>query len=79
MSSCVCVCLLSLISPLGLLPARAMKRMKVAMSDGMKLVKMAKEKFPKASPRAAESSEQTLRRQQKNQQHMASVRAAESS
>ena len=60
------------------LPATAMKRMRVAMSDGVKSVKMAKDKLQKACKRAAESSEQTLHRQQKNQQHMASVRAAES-
>ena len=61
------------------LPATAMKRMRVAMSDGVKSIKMAKEKLQKACKRAAESSEQTLHRQQKNQLHMASVKAAESS
>ena len=50
------------------LPTRALKQMRVAMSDGVKSVKMAKEKLQKACKRAAESSEQTLRRQQNDRE-----------
>ena len=61
------------------LPARAMKRLRVTLPDSMKSVVMAKDNLQKACKRAAESSEQTLHRQQQNKEHMASVRAAESS
>ena len=54
------------------LPARAMKRLHVTLPDGVKSVL-------KACKRAAESSQQTLHRQQQNKEHMASMRAAESS
>ena len=45
----------------------------------MKSVIKAKDKLQSACKRAAESSEQTLHRQQQNKEHMASVRAAETS
>ena len=61
------------------LPARAMKRLRVGLSDSVKSVIKAKEKLQKACKRAAESSEQTLHRQQQNKEHVTSVRAAESS
>ena len=61
------------------LPARAMKRLRVGLSDSVKSVIKTKDKLQKACKRAAESSEQTLHRQQQNKEHMASVRAAESS
>ena len=60
------------------LPARAMKRLRVAVSDSVKSVIKAKNKLQKACKRAAESSEQTLHRQQNDREHKASVRAAES-
>ena len=49
------------------------------MSDGEKSVIKAKDKLQKACKRAAESSEQTLHRQQHDREYKASVRAAESS
>ena len=61
------------------LPARAMKRLRVALSDSVKSVKMAKDKLQKACKRAAESSEQTLHGQQSDREYKASMRAAESS
>ena len=60
------------------LPARAMKRLRVALPNSMKSVIKAKDKLQKTCKRAAESREQTLHRQQQNKEHMASVRAAES-
>ena len=65
--------------PYGTVPARAMKRLRVGLPDSGKLVIKAKDKLQKACKRAAESSEQTLHRQQQNKEYMASVRAAESS
>ena len=56
-----------------------MKRLRVGLSDSVKSVIKAKDKLQKACKRAAESSEQTLHRQQQNKEHMASVRAAETS
>ena len=61
------------------LPARAVKRLRVGLSDSVKSVIKAKDKLQKACKRAAKSSEQTLHRQQQNKEHMASVRAAETS
>ena len=61
------------------LPARAMKRLRVCLSDSVKSVIKAKDKLQKACKRAAESSEQTLHRQQNDRELKASVRAAESS
>ena len=61
------------------LPARAVKRLRVVLSDSMKSVIKAKDKLQKACKRVSESSEQTLHKQQQNKEHMASVRAAESS
>jgi hypothetical protein len=53
-----------------------MKQLRVGLSDSVKSVIKAKDKLQKACKRAAESSEQTLHRQQQNKEHMASVRAA---
>ena len=61
------------------LPARAMKRLRVTLPDSMKSVIKAKDKLQKACKRAAESSEQTLHRQQYDREYRTSVRAAESS
>ena len=61
------------------LPARAMKRLRVTLPDSMKSVIKAKDKLQKACKRAAESSEQTLHRQQYDREYRASMRAAESS
>ena len=65
--------------PTNSLPARAVKRLRVGLSDSVKSVTKAKDKLQKACKRSAESSEQTLHRQQQNKEHMASVRAAETS
>ena len=62
-----------------MLPARAMKRLRVSLSDSMKSVIKGKDKLQKACKRAAESSEQSLQRQQHSKERIASVRAAESS
>ena len=61
------------------LPASAMKRLRVTLPDSMKSVIKAKDKFQKACKRAAESSEQTLHRQQYDREYRTCVRAAESS
>ena len=57
------------------LPARAMKRLRVTLPDSMKSVIKAKDKLQKACKRAAESSEQTLHRQQYDREYRASMRA----
>ena len=59
------------------LPGRAMKRLRVVLSDSVKSVVKAKDKLYQACKRAAESSEQTLHRQQHDREHKASVRTAE--
>ena len=55
------------------LPGRAMKRSRVALSDSVKSVIKAKDKLQKACKRAAESSEQTLLRQQNDRKYRASA------
>ena len=61
------------------LPARAMKQLRVGLSDSVKSVIKVKEKLQKVCKRAAESNKQTLQRQQHSKKHMASLRAAETS
>ena len=61
------------------LPDRAMKRLRVILSDSAKSIVKAKHKLRKACKRAKESTEQTLHRQQQNRVHMANSRAKESS
>ena len=61
------------------LPGRAMKQLRVVLSDGVKSAIKTKNKLYQACKRAAESSEQNLRRQQHDRVHKASVRSAESS
>ena len=51
-------------------PARAVKRLRVAVSDSVKSVIKAKDKLRKACQRAAESSEQTLHKQQSDNGHL---------
>ena len=61
------------------LPERAMKRLRVMLSDSAKSIVKAKDKLRKACRQAAESSEQTLHRQQQDREHKANLRANESS
>ena len=56
------------------LPARAMKQLRVSLSDIMKSVQKAKEKLQRACKGAAESSKQTLHRQQQNREQRESSR-----
>ena len=61
------------------LPERAMKRLRVIMSDSAKCVVKAKDKLSRACKRANESVEQTLHRQQQDREHKASMRVNQSS
>ena len=56
-----------------------MKRLRVMLSDSAKSIVKAKDKLRKACRRAAESSEQTLHRQQQDREHKANLTANESS
>ena len=60
------------------LPERAMKRLRVILSDSAKSVVKAKDKLRKACKRADESVEQTLHRQQQDREHKACKRANQS-
>ena len=53
-----------------------MKRMRVLQSDSVKSAIKAKDMLQKASKRASETSEQTVHRQQRNREHMASMKLA---
>ena len=61
------------------LPDRAMKRLRVILSDSAKSIVKAKDKLRRACKRANESSEQTLHRQRQDKEHKTCKRANESS
>ena len=59
------------------LPDRAVKRVRVLLSDSVKSVVKAKNKLQKAFRRASETNEQVLYRQQQNRERMASMRSVD--
>ena len=61
------------------LPERAMKCIRVLQSDSEKSVRQANDTLCKASKRASETRERTLRRQQQDRLHKANMKATETS
>ena len=60
-------------------PDKAMKRLRVMLSDGVKLAFKAKDKLRKSCERSAETSEQTVHRQEQDRKRKTSMRSAETS